>query len=187
MSQSALEAEIQKHVTSDQKIPIEIERINSGAIFFFQGALVNDGLITWYAFDLDRNLFIAVLGGAGPRFLAKEHAARMRLDSKQFVRYTTSAGYSRSEFVTVNAATDLQRNEFICAANRFLALPKQLNKTVAPPPSMNAIARFLSLMHNGVEVRNDAAGLEGDRIKTALEKNYFHAIASHDHQIIQIT
>jgi hypothetical protein len=171
MSQSALEAEIKKHVTSDQKIPIEIERINSGAIFFFQGALINDGLITWYAFDLDRNLFIAVLGGAGSRFLTKERAAQMKLDSNQFVRYTASAGYSRSEFVTMNAATDRQRNEFICAANRFLTLPKQAKNTaVAPPPPMHAIAQFLSLLHNGVEVRNDSAGLEGNQIKATLEK-----------------
>jgi hypothetical protein len=171
MSQWALHSEIKKYERSDQSMPPEIERIQTGAIFFFQGAFVNDGLITWYALDLDRNLFVAVLGGAGPRFLAKDRAAQMKLELNQFVRYTNNAGYSRSEFVTMSAATPQQRYEFICAANRFLSLQKQTKKTAAaPPPPMHAIARHLSLLHRGVEVRNDFSGSDGDQLKITLEK-----------------
>src|SRR5688500_12043770 len=60
-------APIEHRRTSNSDIPIEISIIREGAISQFVGISVNDGIVSWYGFDLQRRVFVAVLGYAGPR------------------------------------------------------------------------------------------------------------------------
>jgi hypothetical protein len=76
-------------------VPTEISRIVTGGISFFQGSLMNEGLASWYAFDVERNLFIAVITSTN------EHSSRIpavkKLSNNQIVRYTDFVGYRRAE------------------------------------------------------------------------------------------
>src|SRR3954462_576354 len=96
-------------------VPIEISRILEGGISFFQGGLMNEGKTTWYAFDVERRLFVAVLASTGNNIPAVE-----KLSDNQLLRYTDAAGYRRAEFVTVIGAAPAQVREFSCMANQLL-------------------------------------------------------------------
>lgn len=111
----AAPATVQAEAQKDLPKPPEIARIRAGAISFYQGGYINDGIINWMAYDAEREVFIAVLGGAGPRLNDVPKADN--LQPGQFVRRTTAAGYPRSEFVTVVAATPEQRDAMTCALN----------------------------------------------------------------------
>jgi hypothetical protein len=54
---------------------------------------MNEGTTTWYAFDLERQLFIAVLASKGDR--SKHIPAVEKLSANQLLRYTDAAGYRR--------------------------------------------------------------------------------------------
>jgi hypothetical protein len=125
-------------------VPIEVSRILEGGISFFQGGLMNEGITTWYAFDVERCLFIAVLGSTGDR--AKHIPVVEKLSANQLLRYTDAAGYRRAEFVTVLEATPVQVREFACLANKLLA--SEAEKAPRPTPA-DTITKSFSLLHEG--------------------------------------
>jgi hypothetical protein len=125
-------------------VPIEVSRILEGGISFFQGGLMNEGTTTWYAFDVERRLFIAVLGSTGDR--SKHIPAVEKLSANQLLRYTDATGYTRAEFVTVIEATPVQVREFSCMANKLLGSESE---TASRPTPEDTITKTFSLMHNG--------------------------------------
>jgi hypothetical protein len=125
-------------------VPIEVSRIVEGGISFFEGGSMNEGITTWYAFDVERRLFVAVLGTMSGR--SGHIPAAERLSSNQLLRYTDAAGYTRAEFATVIEATPVQVREFSCLANKLLA--SELEETSRPTPE-DTITRTFSLLHNG--------------------------------------
>jgi hypothetical protein len=126
-------------------VPIEISRIVTGGISFFQGSLMNEGLASWYAFDVERNLFIAVITSTN------EHSSRIpavkKLSNNQIVRYTDFVGYRRAEFVTVMSATPIQVREFSCLANQLLAT--ESDPTFNRPMRTDTLKKNFSLLHHG--------------------------------------
>src|ERR1700756_5769708 len=104
-------SEIQSQSMANAAYPPEISRIRSGVVSYFEGGFINDGMMTWYAYDAERELFIAVLGNAGRRLLKNSD---LRLGPNQLLRTTIAAGYQRSEFVTIVAADSRQVAEMSC-------------------------------------------------------------------------
>jgi sugar lactone lactonase YvrE len=99
-------------------IPPEITRIRSGAICHFVGAFINDGLDSFYAFDSDRHLAIAILGTADSR---KEKVPdQENLDSHQCVRYLDRGKHRWAQFVTIVEVTPEEVQEFAIIANALL-------------------------------------------------------------------
>jgi hypothetical protein len=125
-------------------VPIEISRILEGGISFIQGGLVNEGTITWYAFDIERRLFIAVLGSTGDR--SRHIPAVEKLSANQLLRYTDAAAYRRAEFVTAIEATPVQVREFSCLANKLLASETESAPRLTPADTMT---KSFSLLHEG--------------------------------------
>jgi hypothetical protein len=128
---------------SNMAVPVEISRILEGGIAFFQGGLMNEGTTTWYAFDIERRLFVAVLCSART---PKRVPAVAKLTSHQLLRYTDAAGYRRAEYVTVKEAGPIQVREFSCLANKLLATPSE--KSPRPTPE-DAMTKSFSLRHEG--------------------------------------
>ena len=129
---------------ANHAVPIEISRVLSGAISFFQGGLVNEGIITWYALDIERRLFVAVLGSMGNRL--NRVPATEKLSPDQLLRYTDAAGYKRAEFVTVAEATPVQVRDFSCLANKLLASEAGSSPRLVP---QDTIKKTFSLLHEG--------------------------------------
>jgi hypothetical protein len=125
-------------------VPIEISRILEGGISLFKGGLMNEGLTTWYAFDFERRLFIAVLAGTGDH--SKHIPASEKLGANQLLRYTDAAGYRRAEFVTVIEATPVQTREFSCRANKLLGSESE---DTPRPTRADMIKKSFSLLHAG--------------------------------------
>jgi hypothetical protein len=125
-------------------VPIEITRILEGAVSFFQGGSMNEGMSTWYAFDVERRMFIAVLANTGEH--PKRVPAPEKLSANQLLRYTDATGNRRAEFVTVVEATPAQVREFACLANKLLA--SESDATPRPAPA-DTIARAFALLHKG--------------------------------------
>lgn len=145
-------------------VPIEISRIVTGGISFFQGSLMNEDLASWYAFDVERNLFIAVITSTN------EHSSRIpvvkKLSNNQIVRYTDFVGYRRAEFVTVISATPIQIREFSCLANRLLAT--ESDPTFHRPMRTDTMKKSFSLLHYG-QVLDVGKGAKRWQIQGALE------------------
>ncbi len=126
-------------------VPIEISRIHEGGISFFQGGVMNEGTTTWYAFDVERRLFIAVLSSIGDR--SKRIPAPEKLSANQLLRYTDATGNRRAEFVTVIEATPAQVREFSCQANKLLA--SEASEEITRPAPADTITKTFSLLHKG--------------------------------------
>src|SRR5262249_6291469 len=125
-------------------VPIEVSRILEGGISFSRGGLMNEGVMTWYAFDVERRLFIAVIGCIGDR--SKQVPTVEKLSVNQLLRYTDAAGYRRAEFVTVIEATPVQVRQFSCLANKLVG--SESEETPRPTPA-DMIAKTFSLLHKG--------------------------------------
>lgn len=135
---------VRNHQDANSAVPIEISRIREGGISFFKGGLFNEGIMTWYAFDVERRLFIAVICSTDDR---STHVPSVeKLIDNQLLRYTDAAGYKRAEFVTVTEATPIQVREFSCLANKLLAV--EPDNTSQPVPA-DVITKTFSLLHNG--------------------------------------
>ena len=115
----AIHSALIEFLRSNKKDPPEITRVKNGIVSFYVGGFVNDGVITWYAYDADRWLFISILGGDGPRLKAVPKSSL--LDKNQFVRFTTAVGYKRSEFITVVRASAEQAHLLSCLMNDSIA------------------------------------------------------------------
>jgi hypothetical protein len=129
----------------DPAVPIEISRILTGGVSFFQGSLMNEGLASWYAFDVERNLFIAVITSTNEQ--SSRIPAVKKLSSNQVVRYTDLVGYRRAEFVTVMSATPIQVREFACLGNQLLATVS--DPTFNRPLRTDTLKKSFSLLHHG--------------------------------------
>jgi hypothetical protein len=126
-------------------VPIEISRITTGGISFFQGSLMNEGIASWYALDVERNLFIAVITSTNEQ--SSRIPAIKKLSDNQIVRYTDFAGYRRAEFVTVMSATPIQVREFSCLGNQLLATAS--DPTFNRPMRTDTLKKSFSLLHHG--------------------------------------
>ena len=111
--------------------------------FLLPGRLMNEGTITWYALDIERRLFVALLGSMGSRL--NRVPATEKLSPNQLLRYTDAAGYKRAEFVTVAEATPAQVKDFSCLANKLLA-SKTGASTLLPHET---IKKTFSLLREG--------------------------------------
>jgi hypothetical protein len=145
-------------------VPIEISRILEGGISFFQGGIMNEGTSTWYAFDVERRLFIAVLGSTGDR--SKHVPAVEKLSANQLLRYTDASGYRRAEFVTATEATPAQVREFSCLANELLAIEPESGPRPTPA---DTITKSFSLLHKG-EPLDLGEGRKRWEVEGALER-----------------
>jgi len=105
---------------------------------------MNGGVISWYAFDVTRHLFVAVLGRMeNPhKFLPKPE----KLGANQFLRNTDAAGYNRCEFVTILEATPEQVRVFAFLANKLLMTESE---TLDRPLPADLVAKSFSLLHDG--------------------------------------
>ncbi len=150
----------------DFAVPIEISRITTGGISFFQGSLINEGISTWYAFDVERHLLIAVITSTN------EHSQRIpaveKLSSNQIVRYTNAAGYRRAEFVTVTLATPIQVREFSCLANKLLVT--ESDRAFQRPLRSDTMKKSFSLIHCG-EALDVGQGQKRWEIQGVLEQS----------------
>jgi hypothetical protein len=151
---------------ADFAVPIEISRITTGGISFFQGGLINEGISTWYAFDVERHLLIAVITSTN------EHSQRIpaveKLSSSQILRYTTAAGYRRVEFVTIISATPVQIREFSCLANKLLVT--ESDRASNRPLRADTMKRSFSLLHCG-EALDVGQGQKRWEIQGILEQS----------------
>ena len=125
-------------------VPIEISRVLEGGVSFFRGGLMNEGVLSWYGFDIERRLFVAVLCSSGDR--ARHVPVVERLTVNQLLRYTDAGGYRRAEFVTVADATPQHVRAFGCLANRLLATESEVHARPLPADTMT---RSFSLLHEG--------------------------------------
>lgn len=125
---------------------------------------MNEGTTTWYAFDIERRLFIAVLCSA--RDHSRHLPAVAKLTANQLLRYTDAAGYKRAEFVTATPATPAQVREFSCLANKLLATEKE--SAPRPTPS-DTLTKTFSLLHQGKPL-DLGEGRERWEIETELER-----------------
>jgi DNA-binding beta-propeller fold protein YncE len=132
---------------STEYLPIEISRIRNGGISSYVGAFINDGIITWGAYDAERQLFIAVDGKAGRN--VNSVPKQESLTSNQIVRYVERSGTRRADFVTIVSATPQQAREFGCLANRLLAAPSTSEQR--PMPSDTA-GKATYLVRDGLTV-----------------------------------
>lgn len=105
---------------------------------------MNEGTETWYAFDIERWLLVAVLCSTGDR--SRHVPAVERLTANQLLRYTDAAGYRRAEFVTVAEATAAQVREFSCLANKLLAARTE---SLVRPAASDTLIKAFSLLHGG--------------------------------------
>ena len=105
---------------------------------------MNEGITTWYAFDIERRLFIAVLASMGDS--SRHIPAVEELSANQHVRHTNVAGHERNEFVTIIDATPVQVREFSCLANKLLK--SELEK-ISRPTREDTITKTFSLLHIG--------------------------------------
>ena len=129
---------------TNNAVPIEISRILHGGVSFYQGGLMNEGTVTWYAFDIERRLFVAVLGSMDNR--VHRIPAAEKLSANQLLRYSDAAGYKRAEFVTLAEATPVQVREFSCLANKLLASEAGSSPQLVP---QDTIKKTFSLLHGG--------------------------------------
>ncbi len=141
--------------SANDAIPTEIARIGEGAVSLFHGGLMNEGTTTWYAFDVERRLFVAVLTSTG----SKRAPSADKLTKAQLLRYTDAAGYRRAEYVTVAAATVEQARTFACLANTLLATEPDAGSRPTPP---DTVAKSFSLIHEGKPLQPGNWGLEGE-------------------------
>ena len=125
-------------------IPIEISQIVTGGISFFQGSLMNEGVASWYAFDVERKLFIAVITSTNEQ--SPRIPAVQKLSNNQIVRHTDFGSYRRAEFVTVISASPIQVREFSCLANRLLAT--ESDPAFHRPLRTDTIKKNFSLLHH---------------------------------------
>lgn len=114
-------ASINSLANSNLAIPPEISRIKNGAISYFVGGHINDGLISWSAFDADREIFIHISGGIGPRFQSKPD--ENILNSNQLFRIIQIDTLKRSELITIVGTTNHQQKLFSCLANQLSHAP----------------------------------------------------------------
>lgn len=145
-------------------IPIEVSRNRTGGIVFLQGGLMNPGLSSWYAFDVARHLFVAVLGSIeNPlRPLPKLE----KLSVNQFLRNTDAAGYKRCEFVTVLEEASEQVRAFSCLANKLLMTESE---TLERPLPADMLTKSFSLLFDG-KVLDLGGGRKRWEIEGQLER-----------------
>lgn len=145
-------------------VPIEVSRIITGGISFFQGGLINEGISSWYAFDVARHLLIAVITSTN------EHSQRIpaveKLSNNQIVRCTSAAGYRRVEFVTILSATPIQVRAFSCLANKLLAT--ESDQAFPRPMRSDTMKKSFSLLHHG-QTLDVGQGQKRWKIQEALE------------------
>lgn len=129
---------------ANEAVPVEISRVRDGAVSYFRGGMGNQGVVTWYAFDVSRQIFVAVLGSSTSA--SKRVPRATKLAANQLLRETDAAGYARREYVTIIEATPDQVRAFGCLANQLLAQPADRS---AYPVAPGALARTLALLLDG--------------------------------------
>ena len=139
--QGVLPAELRQNATG---VPVEVSQIDTGGIAFFEGGLINEGKLSWYAFDVERHLFVAVLANKSKQLTPAPRPEK--LSSDQLVRYSGAAGYQRVEFVTTLEAKPPQVRTFCCLANKLLA--SEASK-VSRPTRADTLTKRFSLLHGG--------------------------------------
>lgn len=136
---------VQAESKADARTPPEMARIRTGVVSHSEGGYINDGSISWTGYDAERAVFVSVIGGAGPRLESAPGAER--LQSNQLFRYTTAAGYRRSELVTVVSANPAQHRAMLCALNALAADPSVQGLPRMKPTDM--LAKDLTVWLDG--------------------------------------
>jgi len=121
-------------------LPPEIAQLAEGAVTVFKGGLMNAGQQTWYALDLQRRSFIAVLrridqGAGAPQATGP-------------VRRPEGAAPGTVESVHQAPASAAQCKAFAALAHRLLANPAADTMEPAPVPQ-GPLRRTLVLLHEG--------------------------------------
>jgi hypothetical protein len=130
--------------TDNDAVPIEIARIAEGGVLFVRGGLMNQGMMTWYAIDLERHIFVAVLRSTNP---ASGHIpSPEKLGVNQTLRSIDAGGQQQTEYVTVVDAQPAQVRTFACLANKLLSSDSE---PLERPQPADVMKRQFSLLHNG--------------------------------------
>ena len=121
---------------TEDALPPEIARIAEGAVTLFKGGLMNAGRQTWYALDLQRRCFLAVLrqSGAG---LAPRPGAR-----------PVATCPAATESLHQASASAAQCQAFAALAQRLLACADAQDGQPEPLPQ-GPLRRSLLLLHQG--------------------------------------
>lgn len=106
---------------------------------------MNEGMSTWYAFDMERRVFVVVLASARdhPRGIPQTE----KLSPDQLIRHTDAAGFKRAEFVTAIAASPEQAKQFACLANALLLCGSE--DGALPTPEGLIKKSFSLVLHGG--------------------------------------
>lgn len=120
-------------------LPPEIARIAEGAVTLFKGGLMNPGQQTWYALDLERRCFLAVLRQAGddPQAAAAPHPGGLLRRLQHAL-----------EAVHQARASAAQCQAFAALAHRLLACRDEADQPPEPLPQ-GPLRRTLVLLHAG--------------------------------------
>ena len=100
--------------TEHENPTLEVSRIREGAVGYYAGAFINDGLQSWWSYDATRHLFLQVEGTAA-RFAMMPDLRS--LTPNQIVRSSGIWTY----LVTAVRATPEEAREFACRANEIMA------------------------------------------------------------------
>jgi len=125
-------------------VPIEISRLAEGGLSFVRGGIMDGGMRTWYAFDLERYIFIAVLSSTDP--LTARVPSPDKLKPNQYLRRDGGGNRNRTDYVTVVNAQPTQIRTFACLANKLLASERE---SLDRPLPMDVMKRQFSLLHGG--------------------------------------
>lgn len=125
---------------SEGDLPPEIAQVVEGAVTVFKGGLMNAGQQTWYALDLQRRCFIAVLRRTDQGTSAPQATGP--------VRRPEGAEPGTVESVHQAPASAAQCKAFAALVQRLLASPIADATEPAPMPQ-GPLRRTLVLLHEG--------------------------------------
>lgn len=122
-------------------LPPEIARVAEGGVTVFKGGLMNPGQQTWYALDLQRRSFVAVLRRTGQGAGAPQATGP--------VRRPEGAAPGTVESVHQAPASAAQCKAFAALAHRLLASPAAADDAEPAPIPQGPLRRTLVLLHQG--------------------------------------
>lgn len=145
---------IQKLTHADNETPPEVTRIKNGVVYF--SAAIPPGLAyfqDWYAYDLDRAIFVSV---QGENYETVRPKRKFPIHKNQMYRYVKNGPQlHRAERITVLAADAGTVRRLACVANRFFVSrnSSDVQTRLHLPPSDGWTA--VSVIKDGIPVKSN--------------------------------